>query len=550
MIGPELPRHRVRRPAPERDVRGRRRRPRGSIGFSSQSGALGLALLEAAERAGSGSRRSSRSGTRPTSRRTTCSSTGRTTTRPTSSRSTSSRSATRGKFARIARRVSRSKPILALKSGRTSAGARAASSHTAALASSDAAVDALFHQAGVIRADTLEELVDVAGAALHASRSRAAARSRCSRTPAAWASSAPTPARRPGSSFPSLADETRARSGRAPARRGKPREPGRHARLGDGRDATRRCCRSARRPRRRRGASSCSSRPCRATADEVAAAVGRVAASPHDKPVLAAVISAEGIPAALVERRCRCVPLPGVGRARARPRRRARRLAAAPRGAVPELEGIDRAAARRLVDARARRRPTMPGSSPTQARALLDAYGIPLVARARSRSRRTRRSRRPRARLPGRGQDRRRRARTRPRRGGVALDLADEEEVRAAAARIGGAVLVQPMRRAAAPSSSPASSRIPSSGRSSRFGPGGVFAELIGDARFRIAPLTDVDAEELVLDGQGRRARPRATAARPRPTRSRSSTCCTASRGSATTCPRSPSSTSTRCSRP
>ena len=34
------------------------------------------------------------------------------------------------------------------------------------------------------------------------------------------------------------------------------------------------------------------------------------------------------------------------------------------------------------------------------------------------------------------------------------------------------------------------------------FGPGGVFAELIGDAAFRIAPLTDVDAEELVLDGK------------------------------------------------
>src|SRR5205814_3889483 len=55
------------------------------------------------------------------------------------------------------------KPILALKSGSTEAGARAASSHTAALASSDTAVEALFRQAGVIRAGTLEELVDVAG---------------------------------------------------------------------------------------------------------------------------------------------------------------------------------------------------------------------------------------------------------------------------------------------------------------------------------------------------------------------------------------------------
>ncbi len=37
------------------------------------------------------------------------------------------------------------------------------------------------------------------------------------------------------------------------------------------------------------------------------------------------------------------------------------------------------------------------------------------------------------------------------------------------------------------------------------FGPGGVFAELIGEAEFRIAPLTDVDAEELVLGGKAGR---------------------------------------------
>lgn len=66
------------------------------------------------------------------------------------------------KFARIARRIARKKPIAAVKSGRTSAGRRAASSHTGALASMDVAVDALFHQSGVIRTDTLEELFAVA----------------------------------------------------------------------------------------------------------------------------------------------------------------------------------------------------------------------------------------------------------------------------------------------------------------------------------------------------------------------------------------------------
>jgi acetyl coenzyme A synthetase (ADP forming)-like protein len=66
------------------------------------------------------------------------------------------------KFARIARRVSRRKPIVAVKSGRSAAGVRAASSHTAAMASPDIAVDALFRQAGVIRVETLDELFDMA----------------------------------------------------------------------------------------------------------------------------------------------------------------------------------------------------------------------------------------------------------------------------------------------------------------------------------------------------------------------------------------------------
>src|SRR5262249_53407872 len=68
------------------------------------------------------------------------------------------------RFARIARRVSRRKPIVIMKAGRTRAGKRAAGSHTAALAASDVAVDALFHQAGVIRAETLEEMFDLAAA--------------------------------------------------------------------------------------------------------------------------------------------------------------------------------------------------------------------------------------------------------------------------------------------------------------------------------------------------------------------------------------------------
>jgi acetyl coenzyme A synthetase (ADP forming)-like protein len=65
------------------------------------------------------------------------------------------------RFARLAPQVARRKPIVAVKSGRSAAGTRAASSHSASLACLDVAVDALFEQAGVIRTDTLEEMFDV-----------------------------------------------------------------------------------------------------------------------------------------------------------------------------------------------------------------------------------------------------------------------------------------------------------------------------------------------------------------------------------------------------
>ncbi|HEV8212016.1 MAG TPA: acetate--CoA ligase family protein, partial [Vicinamibacterales bacterium] len=66
------------------------------------------------------------------------------------------------RFARLARRIARTKPIVAVKAGRTRGGSRAAGSHTAALAANDIAVDALFHQSGVIRADTIDEMFDIA----------------------------------------------------------------------------------------------------------------------------------------------------------------------------------------------------------------------------------------------------------------------------------------------------------------------------------------------------------------------------------------------------
>ncbi|CAN5801607.1 acetate--CoA ligase [soil metagenome] len=71
------------------------------------------------------------------------------------------------KFTRIAREITKHKPVIAVKAGRTAAGARAASSHTGALAGLDTATDALLAQCGVIRVDTVEELFDLAMAFGH-----------------------------------------------------------------------------------------------------------------------------------------------------------------------------------------------------------------------------------------------------------------------------------------------------------------------------------------------------------------------------------------------
>jgi acetyl coenzyme A synthetase (ADP forming)-like protein len=68
------------------------------------------------------------------------------------------------RFTEIAKRVTRKKPILIVKSGRTAEGARAASSHTGAIAGvagADVTVSALLDQCGVLRANTIEELFDV-----------------------------------------------------------------------------------------------------------------------------------------------------------------------------------------------------------------------------------------------------------------------------------------------------------------------------------------------------------------------------------------------------
>jgi acetyl coenzyme A synthetase (ADP forming)-like protein len=136
--------------------------PPGRVAFSSQSGALGLAILASAQRLGVGLSSFASIGNKADISSNDLLQYWEADERTDVILLYLESFGNPRRFGRIARRVGRRKPIAAVKSGRTVAGSRAASSHTGALAAGDVAVDALFRQAGVIRTETIEELLNVA----------------------------------------------------------------------------------------------------------------------------------------------------------------------------------------------------------------------------------------------------------------------------------------------------------------------------------------------------------------------------------------------------
>ena len=136
--------------------------PVGNVAFSSQSGALGLAVLDFARAMGIGISQFISVGNRADISSNDLLEHWETDPRTRVILLYLEDFGNPRRFMDIARRVSRTKPIVAVKSGRTTTGARAAGSHTGALATLDVAVDALLGQAGVIRTDTIEQLFDVA----------------------------------------------------------------------------------------------------------------------------------------------------------------------------------------------------------------------------------------------------------------------------------------------------------------------------------------------------------------------------------------------------
>jgi acetyl coenzyme A synthetase (ADP forming)-like protein len=472
--------------------------PAGKIGFSSQSGALGLALLERAESTGLG---------------------------VTSFVSIGNKADVSSNdllewwedddetemvvqylesfgnpraFSRIARRVARRKPILALKGGSTGAGSRAAGSHTAALAGSDVAVDALFRQAGVIRARTLEELIDVATllSAQPVPRGRRVALVTNAGGLGILAADACEAA---GLEVAPPGAKTRTALAEVMPAEGSSANP--IDLLGG---ATAESFASALPPILADPAFDAAIVLFVPTVGSNEQAVGAAiseAAAGVDKPVLCVFVSAKGAPPSL--RGSANVPGFGYPEAAARALGRAAERGEwlrRPAGTVPELE-CDRAEGQAVV-----REALEAGSDwldAAQTRRLFDAYGVPLVPERLAAT--TGAAVEAAEELgfpvvlktaaPGAHKTEQ---------GGIALDLGDEGAVLDAAERIGAPLLVQPFLRGGTELLAGAV-QDPVFGPLVAFGPGGVLAELIGEAQFRLAPLTDLDALELVRGGKAGR---------------------------------------------
>jgi acyl-CoA synthetase (NDP forming) len=171
-------------------------------------------------------------------------------------------------------------------------------------------------------------------------------------------------------------------------------------------------------------------------------------------------------------------------------------------GTVPTLDGVDAAAARQLVETALSTSDDV-WLDAAATRELLSAYGMPLVPE----------------RVVGDADEAVAVAHVlgtpvvlktaaagahKTESGGIALNLETDDQIRAAAERIGGSLLVQPMINGGVELLA-GIVQDPLFGPLVAFGPGGVLAELIGGTDFRIAPVTDVDAGELVQGGKAGR---------------------------------------------
>jgi len=467
----------------------RRSAPPGRIGFSSQSGALGLALLEEADARGLGLSSFVSIGNKA---------------------DVSSNDLLEywqddpntdvvllylesfgnpRKFARVASRVARTKPILAMRSGTSRSGARAASSHTAALAGSDAAVEALFWQAGVLRARTLEELLDAA--VLLSSQplphgERVAVMTNAGGLGILCADACEAA----GLALPALAPETVAALERVVPTEASTANP--VDLLGSATAATYEAALPI--VLADPGVDAVIVLfvpPVVATTADVAAAIARASAS-AGKPVLPVVISADGSPVGSFTYPESAARALGLAARRAAWLRR-------PASEAPYLEHIDQGAAAAVV-ARVLGETDDAWLEAGDLRALLTAYGVPLVGERTATDADAAVAAAEELGYPvvvktaAAGAHK-------TETGGVHVDLRDEAAVRRACDAMNGPVLVQQYVTGGVELLVGAV-QDPVFGPLVAFGPGGVYAELIGSTRFALAPLGEIDVDELISSGK------------------------------------------------
>ena len=402
-----------------------------------------------------------------------------------------------GLFARIARRVARRKPIVAIKAGRSRAGARAAASHTGALAESDAVVDALFRQAGVVRTATLEEFFDVA--ALLANQPLPPGRRVAILTnaggPGILAADACEAA---GLRLAALGPKTRTALAAL-----LPKEAG----LGNPIDmiasATgeqyRRCLAALLADPNVDAVLVLFIPPIVTKAAEVARAISRAARDAGGKPILATFLGEEGSPSALG--RIPTYPFPeraATALARAVEYAEWRRK---PPGRVPRFPESERAEARRLVAAALERGGGWLGPRETQD--LLAAFAIPTsplrVVRDGDEAASAARELGFPVALKAVGASIVHKTEV----GGVRLGLADPDAVRGAFSEMHGR-LGDAMTEAVVQKQVSGGAEVivgatfdPTFGPLVLYGSGGTFVELVNDVSFRLCPVTDADADSM-----------------------------------------------------
>jgi len=388
------------------------------------------------------------------------------------------------KFARVAGRVARSKPILAMRSGTSSAGARAAASHTAAMAGSDVVINALFREAGVLRATTLQELLDTA-VLLTSLPAPAGNRVAVLTNAGGLGILCADACEGHGLVLPELTPETRAALAESVPKEASLANP--VDLLGSANATTYEAVIP----------------PILADPNIdalIALFVPPVVEDPRaveellaryagesDKPLLSVVMSADGSAHGGFEYPESAAHALGLAAQRAAWLRR-------PAGSKPDVE-VDHARGRAIVDAAEEG-----WLDADAAHALLEAYGIPLVGERRAATPDEAAAAAEELGLPAVVKTAAAGAH-KTESGGVALDLRTADEVRAAAARMGGPVIVQQFLTEGAELLA-GIVQDPVFGPLVAFGPGGVLAELIGSANFALAPITDVDAAELLGSGK------------------------------------------------